>query len=74
MFTEKLTAVDYTWPSAHNQSSVKANLPEPFKRAITNVAMFTLRGRAETWAALEHKIMKLFSSRRKAVRSFTGTL
>ncbi len=57
----------YTWPSPHNQSSKKAKLPMEMKKAIKDVATYTLRGRAETWEKLERKIMILFSSRRKAV-------
>ena len=58
----------YTWQSPHNQSSKKPKLPMVFQKAIRDVATYTLRGRDETWAKLEHKIMNQFSSRRKAVR------
>ena len=64
---EELTAMHYTWPSSHNQSSSKPKLPAPIHKAIKDVATYTLRGRDETWKKLEHKIMALFSSKRKAV-------
>ncbi len=65
---EKLTATYYTWYSPHNQASEKIMLPAVIQKAIQDVSTITLRGRKESWVELEHRIMKLFSSRKKAVR------
>ena len=52
----------YTWPSAHNTSSPKADLPEPIKNVILDVARINLPDSPTKMKDFEAACREKFSS------------
>ncbi len=59
-----LVRYSFTWPSAHNTSSPKANLPEAIKKALMDVARVNIPPSGMSLADFEHACQNKFSSTR----------